>query len=126
MVFCSFLGGCAARLTAASRPGDAEEGLASWYGRHHHGHRTASGERFNMYEHTAAHRRLRFHSLVEVEDPRSGRRVVVRINDRGPFIHGRIIDLSQAAAQVLGMIRAGVIKVRVRLLRQGVGQGQGR
>jgi rare lipoprotein A len=116
---CLVLSGCAARLTAASRPGDVEEGLASWYGRGHHGHRTASGERFNMHAHTAAHRRLRFGSLVEVEDPRSQRRVVVRINDRGPFTYGRIIDLSHAAAQVLGMLRAGVIPVRVRLLRQG-------
>lgn len=109
--------GCGAHLGRDARPGDIEEGEASWYGRRHHGHLTASGQRFDMFDLTAAHRALRFGSVVQVENLRNGLTVVVRINDRGPFIHGRIIDLSQAAAERLAMLRAGVVPVRIRLLR---------
>lgn len=94
----------------------AQHGQASWYGRAHHGSRTASGERFDMYALTAAHRSLRFGARVEVENLRNGRTVVVRINDRGPFSRRRIIDLSYAAARSLDMLEAGVVPVRLSVL----------
>ena len=75
-------------------------GQASWYGS---GHRTANGERFNPNGMTAAHRTLPFGTMVRVENRTTGRSVVVRINDRGPFVHGRIIDLSRGSARALGM-----------------------
>lgn len=78
-------------------------GLASWYGPGFGGHRTASGERFNVGALTAAHRSLPFGSRVRVTSRRTGRSVVVRINDRGPYVGGRVIDLSPAASRALGM-----------------------
>lgn len=86
----------------APRAGQAA-GLASWYGPGFGGHRTASGERFNGGAFTAAHRSLPFGAKVLVTSSRTGRSVVVRINDRGPFARGRIIDLSPAASRALGM-----------------------
>ncbi len=83
-------------------------GRASWYALTS---KTASGERMDPAKLTAAHPRLRFGTMVEVVNPRNGKSVVVRINDRGPFIKGRIIDVSKAAARELGMIRSGVAKV---------------
>ena len=91
-------------------------GLASYYGRKFHGRRTASGERYNMKALTAAHRALAFGSRVEVTNLKNGRKVRVRINDRGPFVKGRIIDLSYAAAKQIGMLSQGVVKVRIRAL----------
>jgi rare lipoprotein A len=88
-------------------------GLASWY---HEDLETASGEPFNMYDLTAAHRRLPFGTVVDVTNLRNGRSVRVRINDRGPFKWGRIIDLSFAAADELGMVHAGLMKVRLRII----------
>ena len=82
-------------------------GKASWYGPGFHGKRTASGERFDMNELTAAHRTLPFGTRVRVHNPRNGREVVVRINDRGPRIPERIIDLSRAAAAELELLQAG-------------------
>lgn len=82
-------------------------GVASFYGAKFHGRRTASGERFDMHALTAAHRSLPFGSEVRVTDPRSGRSVTVRINDRGPFSHNRTIDLSRAAAQQIGLVQRG-------------------
>ena len=90
-------------------------GMASWYGAELAGHRTASGERFNPTEYTAAHRTLPFGSHVRVTNAQ-GRSVVVRINDRGPFSGGRVIDLSQAAAAELGIVRAGSARVQLALL----------
>ena len=87
----------------------AVSGLASWYGPGFHGRRTASGESFNSNALTGAHRTLPFGTQVRVVNERTGRSVVVRINDRGPYAHGRIIDLSQAAAQTIGL--SGVAKV---------------
>jgi rare lipoprotein A len=92
------------------------EGKASWYGREQHGHLTASGERFNMYELTAAHRTLHLGTRVRVINLRNGRSVIVRINDRGPYGRGRIIDVSYAAARQLGMLDAGIVPVRVEVL----------
>lgn len=93
-----------------------QEGLASWYGGKHHGGPTASGERFDKYAMTAAHRKLPMNTRVRVTSKRNGRSVVVRINDRGPY--GRaVIDLSEAAAQKLDMIDAGVVPVRIEVVK---------
>jgi len=94
-----------------------EEGIASWYGHPYHGRRAASGEIYNMYAITAAHRTLPFGTEVRVHDLENGRDVEVRINDRGPFIEGRIIDLSFAAAQAMGM--SGIARVRLEILGLG-------
>ena len=91
-------------------------GVASYYGRRFHGRRTASGERFDMNAYTAAHRTLPFGSMVQVTNPRTGKTVVVRINDRGPFSHGRTIDLSRAAAEELGIVSRGHGTVDLALL----------
>jgi len=93
-----------------------QTGLASWYGPGFHGKRTASGEIFNMYELTAAHRTFPIGSYVMVTNLENGKSVLVRINDRGPFVKGRIIDLSYAAAKLIGLIGPGVAPVRVELL----------
>jgi rare lipoprotein A len=86
-----------------------QRGKASWYGAAHHGRRTANGETFNRKALTAAHRSLPFGTRLRVTNERTGRSVVVRVNDRGPFAGGRIIDISQSAALVIGL--AGVGKV---------------
>lgn len=99
------------------RSGWHQRGIASWYGGKFHGRRTASGERFDMHARTAAHRKLPFGTLVRVTSERTGRHVVVRINDRGPFVGGRVIDLSRGAAQKLGMIQSGVERVRLEIVR---------
>ncbi len=90
-----------------------QRGLASWYGPGFHGKPTASGERFDQNALTAAHKRLPFGTRVLVYRVDSGETVVVRINDRGPFIPGRIIDLSRAAARAIGLDRSGVTEVRL-------------
>ena len=95
---------------------DLGTGIASWYGPKFAGRRTASGERFDPEEMTAAHRSLPFGSMVRVTRLRTGRTVVVRINDRGPFVRERVIDLSQAAARALGIIRRGKSEVSLALL----------
>ncbi|MEM8725376.1 MAG: septal ring lytic transglycosylase RlpA family protein [Pseudomonadota bacterium] len=92
-------------------------GVASYYGRRFHGRRTANGERFNMRAMTAAHRTLPFGTKVRVTNPRNGRSVVVRVNDRGPFIRGRSIDLSRAAAEKIGMISRGHARVNMEVVR---------
>ena len=94
-----------------------EEGIASWYGHPYHGRQAASGEIYNMYDMTAAHRTLPFGTQVRVHDLENGRDVQVRINDRGPFVEGRIIDLSYAAAQAMGM--NGIAQVRLEILGLG-------
>ena len=96
--------------------GAVQTGEASWYGKAHHGHRTASGEIFDMYRLTAAHPSLPFGSRVRVTNLRNGRSVEVRVNDRGPIAAGRIIDLSYAAARDLVAVADGTIPVRIRLL----------
>ena len=88
-----------------------DQGLASWYGERFHGRRTASGEPFDMRDLTAAHKTLPCGTRVRVRNVNNGREVVVRINDRGPFIKGRMIDLSKAAAKKLGFIDKGVTKI---------------
>ena len=92
-----------------------EEGVASWYGGKFHGRLTANGEVFNTHELTAAHKQLPFNSLVTVTNLANGRSVQVRINDRGPFVDGRIIDLSYAAAVELDMIKTGTAPVQLKV-----------
>lgn len=98
--------------------GYIEEGIASWYGPGFHGKLTASGERYDMYQMTAAHKRLPLGTIVKVRSLATGRSVTVKINDRGPFIRGRIIDLSYAAARSLRMIGKGTERVRLKVVRK--------
>lgn len=84
-----------------------ERGIASWYGKRYHGNKTASGERYDMYAMTAAHTILPIPSYVRVTNPENGRSVVVRVNDRGPFLQNRLIDLSYVAAKKLGIVEKG-------------------
>jgi rare lipoprotein A len=100
-------GGTAEQRGAATAPQILGQGLASWYGLAHHGRRTASGEKFDMNALTAAHPTLPFGTRVLVRNPANGRSVTVRINDRGPYTGGRIIDLSFAAARVIGIVGFG-------------------
>jgi rare lipoprotein A len=93
-----------------------EKGIASWYGEQFHNRNTANGETFDMDVPSAAHKTLPLPSIVEVTDLDTGRKIRVRVNDRGPFVDGRIIDLSKAAAEQLGIARKGVARVRVRYL----------
>lgn len=97
---------------------ELERGAASWYGLKFHGRRTASGERFDMNGFTAAHRTLPFGTLVRVRSLVNGREVEVRINDRGPHVAGRIIDLSRAAAEALGMLGLGMKPVTLSVAGQ--------
>ena len=108
----------AGRAPAPSRGDNApiQSGLASWYGRDFHGLQTAEGEPFNMNAYTAAHRSLPLGTHVRVRNMRNGRAVVVRINDRGPYKRGVIIDLSRRAAGALGMVREGRVPVRVEVV----------
>ena len=92
-------------------------GYASYYADRLHGHRTASGERYHVRKLTAAHRSLPFGTVVRVRVLKTGASVKVRINDRGPFIKGRIIDLSWLAAKKLGILKAGVAKVELEVLK---------
>ncbi len=96
--------------------GYEETGQASWYGHPYHGRETSSGQVYDMRQMTAAHRTLPFDTWVLVENRDNGRTVEVRINDRGPFAAGRILDLSYAAARVLGAVETGVIPVRLRVI----------
>lgn len=93
-----------------------QEGVASWYGKDDHGKGTASGERYNMFDMTAAHKQLPIGSLVRVDCQETGKSVVVRINDRGPHVAGRIIDLSYAAAEALNLPGKGLTKVAITLI----------
>jgi rare lipoprotein A len=109
----ALLVGCGTRPQTRQRPAYDQQGYASYYSGKLHGRKTASGETYDQHAFTAAHRSLAFGTFVEVENLNNGRSVRVRINDRGPFVRGRIIDLSHAAAKKLGMLRDGVVPVRV-------------
>lgn len=102
-------------LALETTSGWTEEGIASWYGPRFQGKRTANGERFDPHELTAAHKTLPFGTRVRVKSMVNGKEVIVRINDRGPFIKDRIIDLSQAAAQAIGLL--GVKRVEIARLK---------
>jgi rare lipoprotein A len=99
-----------------SSQSDETTGLASWYGQKFHRKRTASGERFDMNDFTAAHRTLPFGSKIRVWNIKTGKSVVVRVNDRGPFSKKRLIDVSYAAGRALGMLKSGVSRVRIQVL----------
>ena len=115
-----FSAGCGrrttARLPAPARIGSTETGMASWYGVPYHGRRSASGEIYDMEKLTAAHRALPFQTWVEVTNLSNGKQVNVRITDRGPFVGGRIIDLSMAAARQIDMVRSGTARVRLKVI----------
>jgi rare lipoprotein A len=117
LAFASIALASAALLSPASAEPDIETGKViqngkpSWYGPGFHGKRTASGETFNTNELTAAHRTLPFGTKVRVVNKKTGRSVVVRINDRGPYAHGRVIDLSRASAQAIGIDGVGSVSV---------------
>ena len=107
---------CAPSSPKLAPEGGVERGIASWYGPGFHGRQTASGERFDMHALTAAHPTLPFGTMVEVTSLDSGRSVRVRVNDRGPFLKNRAIDLSYAAALELGMVGPGTARVRISAL----------
>lgn len=114
------LAGCS-RAVVTSPPippslGAEEVGVASWYGVPHHGRRTASGEVFDMHKLTAAHRTLPFNTRVVVTNRDTDQAAELRINDRGPFVAGRILDVSYAAARLLGAVGPGTIPVRIRVV----------
>ncbi|HEX9756566.1 MAG TPA: septal ring lytic transglycosylase RlpA family protein [Nitrospiria bacterium] len=94
-------------------PSFRQKGMASWYGGKFHGRKTANGEIYNMYGLTAAHRSLPFGTFLKVTHQTSGKSVKVKINDRGPFVRGRFLDLSYGAARELGMVETGIAPVRV-------------
>ena len=111
----SLLAGCASEGIIDPHGYNASGG-ASYYGARHQGKRTASGERYDQNSLTAAHRQLPFGTRVQVTNLDNDRKVVVRINDRGPHTRGRLIDVSRAAAEQLGMLRSGTTQVRVQAL----------
>jgi rare lipoprotein A len=97
--------------------GWTESGVASWYGVPYDGRRTSSGEVFDMRAMTAAHRTLPFNTWLEVTNLKNGKQVEVRVTDRGPFVKGRIIDLSMGAAQRIDMLRDGIVQVRLKVIK---------
>jgi rare lipoprotein A len=105
-----------AATKSAKKPKPYQVGTASWYGSYFQGKDTASGEAYNMYDFTAAHPTLPLGTYVRVTNLRNGRAVVVRVNDRGPVVDGRIIDMSYGAAQALGMKSRGLQQVRLDLV----------
>jgi rare lipoprotein A len=122
LALCALAGsGCATSRstrpsTAPPAPGTRVVGLASWYGQRHQGHRTASGEIYDMNKLTAAHRTMPFGTRLRVTNAENGRSVVVRVNDRGPWVNDRVLDVSLAAARALGMLGDGVTKVEIVVL----------
>jgi rare lipoprotein A len=115
--------GCAKKTSAhvpspvkPARIGEMETGIASWYGVPYHGRRSANGEIYDMEKLTAAHRTLPFDTWVEVTNLVNKKHIDVRITDRGPFVSGRIIDLSLAAARELDMVASGVVKVQIKVI----------
>ena len=121
VLFFVFLASCATKLDTTKKPVlynphpvTTEEGLASWY----KDKRTASGERFNGSAMAAAHKKLPFGTVVKVVDLKTNKSITVRINDRGPYIRGRVIDLTIGAARALGMYNRGIAKVRLEILKE--------
>ncbi len=115
------LTGCASSYTRPAE-GTTQRGMASWYGEPFHGRLTANGETYDMHGFTAAHRELPLGTWVEVTHLDNGRKLKVRVNDRGPFIRGRILDLSYGAAKKLDMVNEGVAKIELRVLEVGDGR----
>jgi rare lipoprotein A len=113
---CLALSGCTRGFDVKVRPGERDRGVASWYGAKFHGRLTANGETYDMNALTAAHRELPFGTWLEITNLRNGRKTRVRINDRGPFIDGRVLDLSYGAARELGMVDTGLTRVEMRVV----------
>jgi rare lipoprotein A len=111
-----FLGLALSLAPGCANSGPGRAGVASYYADAYHGRPTASGEKFDMHKMTAAHRTLPFGTLVRVTRADTGQSVTVRVNDRGPFVQGRVIDLSYAAARKLGMLKSGLAEVRLDVL----------
>ena len=109
-------GGRKAKPAKAPRIGSTENGIASWYGHPYHGRRAANGEIYDMEQLTAAHRTLPFETWVRVRNLANGKTVDVRIQDRGPFVRGRIIDLSHAGARAIDLVGPGTAKVRLTII----------
>lgn len=120
---CILLAACARPSLPPVGLGTGETGLASWYGPEFHGRRTSSGEIYDMYQLTAAHRALPLGTWILVTNLNNGRSAELRVNDRGPFVPERILDVSYAAGRLLGMIGPGVIPVRVVVSRLAPGDG---
>jgi len=126
LIACLFIvTGCARKISAhvpshprPARIGETEIGIASWYGIPYNGRRSASGEVYDMEKLTAAHRTFPFDTWVEVTNLANKKQVDVRITDRGPFVKGRIIDLSLAAAREIDMVGAGIVRVRIKVIRK--------
>jgi rare lipoprotein A len=121
----SFSSGCARKTSAhvpspvkPARVGETQTGIASWYGVPYSGRRSANGEIYDMEKLTAAHRSLPFDTWIEVTNLSNNKRVDVRITDRGPFINGRIIDLSLAAAREIDLVTAGIVRVRIKVIKK--------
>ena len=103
-----------------SAEGYEEAGIASWYGRKFHGRKTSNGERYDMYAMTAAHKTLPMGTMLLVKNIKNGRSIVVRVNDRGPFVKGRIIDLSYTAGKEIGLVGPGTARVKIAALGEAV------
>ena len=117
LIIAAMISGCGCILgPGMPRKGRPQIGKASWYGPKYHGRKTACGEIFDMHKISAAHKKLPLGSVVKVTNLKNGKTLIVRVNDRGPYIRGRIIDLSFAAAKKLDMLEDGVVKVRVELI----------
>ncbi len=99
-----------------SSEGFVEHGIASWYGEDFHGRSTSNGETYNMHDITAAHKLLPMHTMLLVQNLDNGRQTIVRVNDRGPFVQGRIIDLSFGSAKKVGLVNAGTARVKITAL----------
>ncbi len=99
-----------------AKVGDTQRGIASWYGPNFHAKRTSNGEIYDMYAQTAAHKTLPMNSMVKVENLENGKSTIVRVNDRGPFVSGRIIDLSNKAAHDIDMVKKGTARVKITVL----------
>lgn len=107
--------GCSS-TPSSSASGHSDAGQASYYGNEFHGRKTANGERFDQGKLTAAHRTLPFGTRVKVTNTQNGKTVVVRVNDRGPFVRGRIIDLSSSAFKSIASLNTGVVPVRIQVI----------
>jgi len=119
------LSACGAKKPRVAKPpsiGATQTGIASWYGHPYHGRRAASGEVYDMEKYTAAHRTYSFETWVRVENETNGKTVDVRITDRGPFVRGRIIDLSKAAARDIDLIRSGTARVKLTVIDAPAGE----
>lgn len=110
----------------ASSDGFTQEGFASWYGSDFHGRKTSNGEQYNMHALTAAHKTLPLGTVLLVKNLENGKDILVRVNDRGPFADGRIIDLSYKAANVLGVVDNGMAKVQIVALTEGEVESSGK